>query len=173
MARAIIPFNSIASLVLLLLVSFLHISAADAAAIQFRTAIAPRQQQQQTPAPTPVAIPVSCAEYSRVANLSTIALNSTLRGAFLRSSSLGTFPAAAILDAESPKLMGLKFDATLNEQCGNLSALAVAEADRNLTAGIVAGMKILGAPGVAPDNVVLPILCVLFMFLMGVPASML
>lgn len=166
------PFNSIISLVLLLLVSFLHISTADAAAIQFRTAIAPRQPQQ-TPALTPAAIPVSCAEYSRVANLSTIALNSTLRAAFLRSSSLGTFPAVAILDAESPKLMALKLDVTLNEQCGNLSALAVVEADRNLTAGTVAGMKILGAPGVAPDNVVLPILCVLLMFIMGVPASML
>ncbi|GAP84854.1 putative metal tolerance protein 3 protein [Rosellinia necatrix] len=170
MARAA-PFHSVASLVLLLLVSAcMHASVASAAAIQFRTVIGPRQT---TTTPAPAALPVSCAEYSRVANLSTIALNSTLRAAFLRSSSLGTFPAAAILDAEAPKLAGLTFDATLNEQCGNLSALAAVEADRNLTAGTVAGMKILDAPGIAPDNVVLPVLCIILMFIMGAPATML
>lgn len=66
--------------------------------------------------------------------------------------------------------MTLKFDATLNQECGNLSSIAVVEADRNLTAGTIAGMKILDAPGVDPGNVVLPILCVVFIIIMGVPA---
>ncbi|KAI1186240.1 hypothetical protein F5B17DRAFT_431775 [Nemania serpens] len=179
-------FSPIASLLLLLLsLSLLHVPFANAAAIQFRSAIAPRQSPAAVPLPSPSSsasaststtplpssIPVSCAEYGRIANLSTIALNSTLRGAFLRSSSLGTFPAAAVLDVESPKLMSLMLDAELNRQCGNLSALAVVEAGRNLTAGTVAGMKILDAPGVAPANVALPILCVLFIIMLGAPAS--
>ncbi|KAI0206330.1 hypothetical protein F4808DRAFT_115160 [Astrocystis sublimbata] len=160
-------FTSISSLVLLLL---LNISMVSAAAIQLRTAIAPRQSPAATPAPS---LPQSCADYSRIANLSTIALNSTLRGAFLRSSPLGTFPAAAILDAESPKLMDLKFNIALNKECGNLSEIAVVEADRNLTAGTVAGMKILDAPGVDPDNLAMPILSIAFVILMGLPATLL
>ncbi|KAI1116901.1 hypothetical protein F5Y14DRAFT_37349 [Nemania sp. NC0429] len=180
MARIMASFSSIASLVLLLLsVSLLHVPGANAAAIQFRTVLAPRQSPAAVPSPSPSAsatpipasIPVSCAEYGRIANISTIALNSTLRGAFLRSSSLGTFPAAAVLDVEAPKLTSLMFDAELNRQCGNLSALAVVEAGRNLTAGTVAGMKILDAPGVAPGNLALPILCVLFIIMLGAPAS--
>ncbi|KAI1744157.1 hypothetical protein F4680DRAFT_444190 [Xylaria scruposa] len=163
-------FKPVTSLVLLLVLSLFHISIANAAAVQFRTPIAPRQSPAATPAPS---LPDSCEDYSRIANLSTIALNSTLRGAFLRSSSLGTFPAAAILDAESPKLMSLKFNVALNQQCGNLSALAIVEADRNLTAGTVAGMKILDAPGVDPGNLAMPVLCVLFMFVMGLPATVL
>ncbi|KAJ2987262.1 hypothetical protein NUW58_g4605 [Xylaria curta] len=158
----------ITSLVLLLSLSLFHIPIASAGVVKFRTVLAPRQ----SPAATPVTpLPVSCADYGRIANLSTIALNSTLRAAFLRSSSLGTFPAAAILDVESPKLMSLMFNVALNEQCGNLSAIAVVEADRNLTAGTVAGMKILDAPGIAPDDISLPILCVFLMIMMGLPAT--
>ncbi|GAW12144.1 hypothetical protein ANO14919_015020 [Xylariales sp. No.14919] len=166
------PFNPVNLLVLLLSLSLFHISIASAAAIQFRTVIAPRQSPAATPA-TPVALPVSCADYSRIANLSTIALNSTLRAAFLRSSSLGTFPAVAILDKESPKLMDLKLNVALNEQCGNSSAIAIVEADRNLTAGTVAGMNIRDAPGVAPNDLSLPILTVVFMIITVVPATML
>jgi hypothetical protein len=158
------PFTSLVLLFSLLL----HISLVNGAAVQFRTVLAPRQSPAATP---PTATTVSCADYSRIANLSTIALNSTLRGAFLRSSPLGTFPAAHILDAEKPKLMALKFDVNLNQQCGNLSALALTESDRNLTQGIVAGMKVLDAPGVAPGNLAMPLLAIFFMFLMGVPAT--
>ncbi|KAI1276751.1 hypothetical protein F5Y07DRAFT_128741 [Xylaria sp. FL0933] len=163
-------FSPITSLMLVL--SLFHISIASAAVVQFRAALAPRQSPAATPA-IPASLPVSCADYSRIANLSTIALNSTLRGAFLRSSSLGTFPAAAILDAESPKLMDLEFNVALNQQCGNLTALAIVEAGNNLTAGTVAGLKIRDAPGVDPGNVSLPILIVVFIIIMGVPASML
>ncbi|TGJ88292.1 hypothetical protein E0Z10_g414 [Xylaria hypoxylon] len=164
-------FNPLTSLVLLLSLSLFHISIASAAAIQFRTVIAPRQSPAATPV-IPAVLPVSCADYSRIANLSTIALNATLRGAFLRSSSMGTFSAAAILDKESPKLMDLKFNVALNQECGNSSAIAIVEAGRNLTAGSVAGMNILAAPGVAPDNIVLPILCVALIIIMGVPATL-
>ncbi|KAI0430171.1 hypothetical protein F5Y09DRAFT_239283 [Xylaria sp. FL1042] len=165
-------FNPITSLVLLLSLSLFHVSMASAAAVQFRAALAPRQSPAATPA-IPASLPVSCADYSRIANLSTIALNSTLRAAFLRSSSMGTFSAAAILDSESPKLMDLEFNVALNQQCGNLTALAIVEAGRNLTAGTVAGLKIRDAPGVAPGDVSLPILVVVLMIIMGVPASML
>ncbi|KAI1180729.1 hypothetical protein F4777DRAFT_573957 [Nemania sp. FL0916] len=163
-------FSPLASLVLLLF----HISIASAAAVHLRMPLAPRQSPAATTdaPPPPPASPVSasCVDYERVASLSTIALNATLRGAFLRSSSLGTFPAAAILDAEPPKLMSLMLDAALNKECGNLTAAAPAEADRNLTAGIIAGMKVLPAPGIDPGNVLLPVLCILFIFMMGLPA---
>ncbi|KAI0525926.1 hypothetical protein F5B22DRAFT_260624 [Xylaria bambusicola] len=165
-------FNPIASLVLLLSLSLFHVSFASAAAVRVRTAIAPRQSPAETPA-IPASLPVSCADYSRIANLSNIATNSTLRAAFLRSSSLGTFPAAAILDAEAPKLMDLMFNVALNQECGNSSAIAVVEAGRNLTAGTVAGLKIRDAPGIAPDNVALPILCVALIIIMGLPATVL
>lgn len=157
--------NPITSLVLLLIV---YIALTDAAAVQFRTGLAPRQTTTITPPPS--GPPVSCADYSRIANLSTIALNAKLRGGFLRSSSLGTFAAARILDVESPKLVTLMFDVTLNLQCGNLSELALVEADRNYTSGSVAGMKLLDAPGVAPNDLALPVLCILFIVMMGVPA---
>ncbi|KAI1811173.1 hypothetical protein GGS20DRAFT_128348 [Poronia punctata] len=153
------------------LILLIQITLTNGAAIQIRTILTPRQTPTPTPITPPPSLIMSCPEYSRVANLSTIASNTTLRGAFLRSSSLGTFAAAHILDVEKPKLASIKFDKDLNQQCGNLSELAIVEADRNLTNGVVAGMRLLDAPGVAPDNLAMPILAVLFVVLMGVPAS--
>ncbi|KAI1823123.1 hypothetical protein F4861DRAFT_540335 [Xylaria intraflava] len=166
----ITPSSLKTSLPLLFSVSLAYLSLASAAAVHFPTALAPRQNQTSTP-PIPTVLPVSCDEYSRIANLSIIAQNSTLRAAFIRSSPLGTLPAAAILDIESPKLMYLTLNVKLNQVCNNLSALALVEAGHNLTAGTVAGMRILDAPGVAPDSITMPILAVLFILLMGVPAT--
>ncbi|KAI0150432.1 hypothetical protein GGR57DRAFT_195518 [Xylariaceae sp. FL1272] len=157
MARA--GFKHISSLILLLsLFSF-----ASSAAIEFRTVLAPRQ----SPAATLPQNSITCADYSRAANLSTINTNSTLRGAFLRSTPEGFNAASNLLNAETTKLLSFMFNVDLNQQCSNLSALAVAEADANFTAGTVAGLKIQTAPGVDPGNLTLPVLCVLFILFMG------
>ncbi|KAI1209816.1 uncharacterized protein F4807DRAFT_74929 [Annulohypoxylon truncatum] len=134
---------------LVLLLSICNITVAQA---EVPDALAPRQSPTANAATTAV-----CQNYATVANLSTVALNSTYRAAFLRSSNLGTFDARAILDVESPKLMGLMMDVQLNQQCGNLSQVAIDGAAANFTAGTVLGLTIADAPGIAVDAVAMPI----------------
>ncbi|KAI1322994.1 hypothetical protein F5Y16DRAFT_403861 [Xylariaceae sp. FL0255] len=134
------------------------------AAIEIRKPLAPRQSTTTTTTTTTVD---SCANYARVANLSAVATNTTLRGAFLRSTPLGFFVASAILDAETPQLMSLMMNQQLNAECQNLSALAVTEAAANFSAGTVLGLEILPAVGVDPGNLALPFLCVFFILFMG------
>ncbi|KAH8590510.1 hypothetical protein B0O99DRAFT_598979 [Bisporella sp. PMI_857] len=124
--------------------------------------LAPRQ----SPAAN-TATDATCQNYARVANLSTVALNSTLRAAFLRSINLGTDAASSLLDTQSPKLLALKFDEELNTRCGNLSAIALEAAGTNLTAGTVLGIKIIDAVGIAVDAPHLPIIMVLFIIMFG------
>ncbi|KAI0834099.1 hypothetical protein F5Y06DRAFT_178479 [Hypoxylon sp. FL0890] len=108
-----------------------------------------------------------CQNYARVANLSTVALNSTYRAAFLRSSSLGTFAARTILDVESPKLMGMMMDTKLNQQCGNLSQVALDGAAANLTQGTVLGLPIQDAPGITVDSPAMPVVQIAIFLIMG------
>ncbi|KAI1143129.1 hypothetical protein F5Y05DRAFT_143478 [Hypoxylon sp. FL0543] len=123
-------------------------------------------EPRQSPSANAVNSPI-CQNYARVANLSTVALNATYRAAFLRSSSMGTFAARSILDVESPKLMGMMMDAQLNQQCGNLSQVALDGAAANLTQGTVLGLTILDAPGVVPDSPAMPIVQIAIFLLMG------
>ncbi|CAJ2512275.1 Uu.00g052900.m01.CDS01 [Anthostomella pinea] len=124
--------------------------------------LAPRQSPSADAASLP-----ACQDYSRVANLSTIALNSTYRAAFLRSSPLGYNPASAILDTQSPKLTALMMDEALNKQCGNLSEVAMLGAAMNLSMNIVADLTITEAAGVDSGDIALPILSVAFILLFG------
>ncbi|KAF3069115.1 putative metal tolerance protein 3 protein [Daldinia childiae] len=121
---------------------------------------------RQSPSANDVNSPL-CQNYALVANLSTVALNSTYRAAFLRSSPLGTFPARAILDVESPKLPAMMMDAQLNQRCGNLSEVALAGAAANLSAGTVLGLPILEAPGIDPANVAMPIVGIAIFLMFG------
>ncbi|KAI2470074.1 hypothetical protein F4781DRAFT_392271 [Annulohypoxylon bovei var. microspora] len=144
---------------LVLLLSICNIAVAQAEAFD---ALAPRQSPSAAAATTPI-----CQNYAMVANLSTVALNATYRAAFLRSSNLGTFDARAILDVQSPKLMGMMMDVQLNQQCGNLSQVAIDGAAANLTAGTVLGLTIADAPGIAPDAVAMPIVQIAIFLIMG------
>ncbi|XDG07228.1 hypothetical protein ABKA04_006843 [Annulohypoxylon sp. FPYF3050] len=145
---------------LVLLLSICNIAVAQAEALD---ALVPRQSPSATAANSPI-----CQNYARVANLSTVGLNSTYRAAFLRSSNLGTFDARAILDVESPKLMGLMMDVQLNQQCGNLSQVAIDGAAANLTQGTVLGLPIADAPGIAVDAVAMPLVQIsLFLVMTG------
>ncbi|XXG99590.1 hypothetical protein Hte_005930 [Hypoxylon texense] len=148
------PFNF-----LVLLLSICGIAAAQADAAQ---ALAPRQSPSATAAASPL-----CQNYATVANISTVALNSTYRAAFIRSASMGTFAAIKILDTEKPKIMSLMMDAQLNQQCGNLTQVALDGAAANLTMGVVLGLPILDAPGVAVDDVAMPIVSIAIFLIMG------
>ena len=110
---------------------------------------------------------VTCADYSRVANMSIIGLNSTLRGAFLRSAPYGTDKASSLLDTQSPKLPAYQFNVALNERCGNLTTAAFQGADANLTNGIVAEFTILPAPGIGVEGVTTLVVCIAIVFFMG------
>ncbi|OCL12805.1 hypothetical protein AOQ84DRAFT_360309 [Glonium stellatum] len=89
---------------------------------------------RQTSAP----IDSECLTYSRTANLSTIGANSTYRSAFLQASNVGTLMNSRMLDAAIQKLPALTRDAALNKACGNLTTIALTEAERNFTMGVVA-----------------------------------
>ncbi|KAK6079505.1 hypothetical protein SCUP234_05674 [Seiridium cupressi] len=132
-----------------------------AAAADFVQVLAPRQSPNANALINPI-----CENYSKVANLSVIGLNSTYRAAFLRSAPMGTDAASSILDTESPKLMGMMLDKNLNAQCGNLSAIALTEAANNLTKGIVADLTILEAPGVGVTGPTTPLVVVSIVLIM-------
>jgi hypothetical protein len=99
-----------------------------------------RQQQQ---------VPITCADYSRLANYTAINSNSSLRAAFLQASPQGTNPTRVILDSAVVEFNAkkLKFDAALNAQCGNLSTIAATEVDRNFSQGIISGFKVVAPVG--------------------------
>jgi len=89
-----------------------------------------------------------CLDYSRTANLSTIGKNSTYRSAFLQSSPQGTNMVAGMLNAAIAKLPALTTNATLNEACGNLTTVALTEAEKNFTKGVVAQFT-----GIKPEGI--------------------
>jgi len=106
----------------------------------------PRQEQTNT----------TCAEYSTIANLSTVGSNSTYRAAYLAASPQGGYPARAPLDTAEKELPNLQFDTALNTACGNLTEIAIKGAATNFTNGVVLQFKVnsavqfgAGASGVA------------------------
>ncbi|KAI5863940.1 hypothetical protein GGS23DRAFT_522073 [Durotheca rogersii] len=103
-------------------------------------------RQAATPA---AAANVACAEYSRVANYSVIAGNSTYRAAFQQASPLGTFESTAIIDGAVKKLPEFQFDGPINAACGNLTEVAIAGAEANFTRGVVAEFNINAGPRAA------------------------
>ncbi|KAI1774438.1 hypothetical protein F4818DRAFT_419933 [Hypoxylon cercidicola] len=144
---------------LVLLLSICNIAVAQADVVQ---ALAPRQ----SPSAAALASPI-CQNYAMVANISTVALNSTLRAAFIRSAPMGTSASIKILDTEKPKIMSMMMDPQLNQQCGNLTQIAIDGAGANLTMGMVLGLPILEAPGVDPGDVAMPIVSIVIFLVMG------
>jgi hypothetical protein len=116
---------------------FLLLSQTLALAIASNTNPTILSERQTTPS-----LPVTCLEYSSIANLSTIGLNATLRAAYLQAAPDGTDKSVAILNGAEAKLPALKVDAALNEQCGNLTTVALVEAGNNFTQGIVAQYRV-------------------------------
>ncbi|KAK6820545.1 hypothetical protein PG987_014945 [Apiospora arundinis] len=110
---------------------------------------------------------VSCAEYSRIANLTIIGKNSTYRAAFLRSGPFGTDQMSGMVDQAAPLLPPLTLDKTLNQQCGNATAIALAGAEANFTQGIVADFAIAEAPGIGVDGFTTLIVVTVLTLFMG------
>lgn len=86
----------------------------------------------------------ACAQYSRIANLSTIGGNTTYRTVFIDVSPVGTLFNTALLNQAQRDLPMLTMDAQLNQACGNLTALAIQEAAVNFTKGIVGQFAFTG-----------------------------
>jgi len=98
--------------------------------------LSPRQQQAN------LAI---CAEYSTIANLSIVGSNATYRAAYLQASPQGSDPARAPLDTAITELPDFQFNTTINDECGNLTEVAIAGAATNFTHGVVLQFKINSA----------------------------
>ncbi|GKT44643.1 uncharacterized protein ColSpa_04824 [Colletotrichum spaethianum] len=108
--------------------------------------------------PTTQSTIVSCGEYSRIANLSTVGANSTYRATFFVASPNGNQFNAEVLDTAIAKLPSLIMDRALNEACGNLTALAIQEAANNFTIRTV--LQFSNIPPAAPlDTSVHIIVC--------------
>lgn len=133
----------------------------------FHVTMAAGIMPRQSPTADAAVGPTSCGDYSRIANLTTVAKNTTYRAAFMRSANMGTLKAAHTLDKEASLLMGLQMDAQLNEQCGNLTTIAIADSGSNFTSGTVLGVKILADVGAPSFSWPMPFcwLLVTFMFI--------
>lgn len=89
----------------------------------------------------------ACLQYARVANLSAVGTNSTLRTTFLDVSPVGTLYSSAMLNQAMVQLPALTADAQLNQACGNLTTVATTEAANNFTRGIVLQFTFTGNHG--------------------------
>lgn len=79
----------------------------------------------------------ACAQYARVANLSAIGTNSTIRSAFLEASPVGAMSNSATLNVAQAAVKTLMMDVARNTACGNLSAMALQKVGVNFSMGIV------------------------------------
>lgn len=124
--------------------------------------------RQAAPAATPAAATaVSCSEYSRIANLSTIGANSTYRATFFQASPNGNQFNAEVLDTAIKKLPSVIMDKALNDACGNLTALALVEAERNFTQRIVAQFSNIPLPEPLTTGPIIAVVCVSIVLFCG------
>lgn len=90
--------------------------------------------------------PDPCLDYSMTANMSIISATPSYRTVFIQKANVGTIATARMLNAAQAKLPALTADAALNQQCGNLTTVAITEAEKNFTQGIVAQFTTAGLP---------------------------
>ncbi|OAG10048.1 uncharacterized protein CC84DRAFT_1081627 [Paraphaeosphaeria sporulosa] len=102
-------------------------------------------ERQTNPLPT-TQVGDACLDYSITANMSTISANSSYRSAFMQKAPVGTIITSRMLNAAQAKLPALTANVALNQQCGNLTELALTEAANNFTKGIVAQFSTEGLP---------------------------
>lgn len=150
------PLNAMLSLRAFLLLSALLFSAVSAtptsadsrikiiASRQDAAAVAAAAAPAMAPG-TPLNVALACAQYSRIANLSAIGTNSTLRATFLDVSPVGTFFNEALLTQAQNDLPRLTADPALNQACGNLTAVAIQQAAVNFTNGIIGEFAFTGS----------------------------
>lgn len=134
---------SLLSTPLLLLLSLLHLS--NAISVPGPKPSAPEVLSVRQVSATPSQADL-CLDYERTANMSTIGANGTYRTVLLQKSNVGTIYNARMMDAAIKKLPPLTADANLNSACGNKTEIALREAERNFTMGIVAQFTTEGLP---------------------------
>ncbi|KAF2743383.1 hypothetical protein M011DRAFT_372651, partial [Sporormia fimetaria CBS 119925] len=123
--------------------------------------LTPRQNTPTT-AQTPL---LSCLDYSRIANLSTVGSNSSYRSPFYHLSKTGSMYDNQMFSAAIAALPPLMMDVQLNARCGNLSQVAIVEAARNLTNGTVLqfdGVPVMGIKAGVEVVVIVSAIVVLF-----------
>ncbi|EOA87082.1 hypothetical protein ACJQWK_09062 [Exserohilum turcicum] len=99
-----------------------------------------------------------CLDYERTANMSIIGANSSYRTVVMQKANVGTLSTKQMLDAAVAKLPPLTKDVTLNAACGNWTEIALREAAKNFTMGIVAQFTTEGLPtGIYAGPIVLVI----------------
>ncbi|KAF2240962.1 hypothetical protein BU26DRAFT_185090 [Trematosphaeria pertusa] len=125
-----------AKLVVLLSACHLAVAATEKPAAQLEV--------RQTTTTTTGADP--CLDYGMTANMSVVGANSSYRSVFLAKSNVGTIYNARMFSAAIAKLPALTANTALNNQCGNLTQVALTEAEKNLTQGIVAQFTTAGLP---------------------------
>ncbi|OLN92240.1 hypothetical protein CCHL11_01333 [Colletotrichum chlorophyti] len=116
---------------------------------------------------TPPSTIVSCDEYSRIANLSTVGLNSTYRATFFEASPHGNQFNAEVLDTAIAKLPSVIMNQALNEACGNLTALAIQEAATNFTQRTVLQLSNIPPPVPLDTSTHIVIVCLGGLIFMG------
>ncbi|KAF3765708.1 hypothetical protein M406DRAFT_68128 [Cryphonectria parasitica EP155] len=138
-----IPLAAAATLRVFLLLSAAFFSASVLASPMDPSQGSIKIVSRQT-AGSPLFTEQACQQYSRIANLSVIGSNSTMRTTFLDVSPAGTLSNSAMLNEAIKNLPMLTADAKLNEACGNLTTVATTEAANNFTKGIVAQFTFTG-----------------------------
>jgi hypothetical protein len=107
-----------------------------------------------------------CLDYEWTANMSTIGANGSYRTVLMQKANVGTIYSARMMDAAIKKLPALTADPMLNEACGNKTQIALVEAEKNFTQGIVAQFTTEGLPvGIkaGPEVVIIiAVICVIF-----------
>jgi len=97
-----------------------------------------------------------CLDYERTANLSTIGKNGSYRTVLMQKANVGTIYSARMMDAAIAKLPALTADRLLNAACGNWTQIALVEAEKNFTRGIVGQYTTEGLPvGILADTTVI------------------
>jgi hypothetical protein len=130
---------------LFLLLSLFHLSLAASVSVPGPKPSAPEVLSARQVSATPSQADL-CLDYERTANMSTIGANSTYRTVLLQKSNVGTIYNARMMDAAIKKLPALTADASLNSNCGNKTEIALREAERNFTMGVVAQFTTEGLP---------------------------
>ncbi|KAK1976511.1 hypothetical protein LZ30DRAFT_692811 [Colletotrichum cereale] len=120
--------------------------------------------RQTTPAQSTI---MSCGEYSRIANLSTVGVNSTYRATFFAASPNGNQFNAEVLDTAIAKLPSVIMDQALNAACGNLTALAIQEAANNFTIRTVLQFSNIPVPAPLDTSLHIVFCCAAALFFMG------
>ncbi|KAF6822727.1 hypothetical protein CPLU01_11837 [Colletotrichum plurivorum] len=130
-------------------------------------AVVVRQAAGGAVATNPQSTIMSCGEYSRIANLSTVGKNSTYRATFFAASPEGNHYNAEVLDTAIARLPTVIMDKALNDACGNLTALALVEAERNFTQRTVLQFPNIPVPPPLTTGPVIAVVCLSIVFFCG------